>query len=94
MVMPLKDGEARPNGAQPLLSGLHVLHAYTQLKMSSSKVAVVVRNKSDSPIFLKKGVQVACMVSALPVLPVELSPKMEAALGVEKAHEPMTEATW
>ena len=46
-------------GVQPLPPGLHVLHAYTRLKMSSSKVSVVVRNMSESLIFLKKGVQVA-----------------------------------
>ena len=35
--------------------GLHVLHAYTRLKMGSSKVSMVVRNMSESPIFLKRG---------------------------------------
>ena len=75
MIMPLRAHEAQPDGVQPLLSGLHILHAYARLKMSSSKVPVVVRNMSDSPIFLKKGVWVACMVSASPVLPVELSHK-------------------
>ena len=54
----------------------------------------VVRNMLDSPIFLKKGVWVACMVSALLVLPVELSPDREVALGAEAAQEPMTVATW
>ena len=34
------------------------------------------------------------MVSALPIPPVELSPKMEAALGAEMAHEPITVAKW
>ena len=57
--------------------------------MSSSKVFIIVRNMSDSPIFLKKGMRVAHMVSASPVPPVELSPKMEAALGAETAHQPM-----
>ena len=60
--------------------------------MSSSKVSIVVRNMLDSPIFLKKGVQVACMLSALPVPPVELPPEMEAALGIEMACKPMTVA--
>ena len=48
---------------------------------------------SDSPIFLKKGVQVALMVSALPGPPVELSPEMEATLGAETACEPLIVAT-
>ena len=93
MVMPLKAGKAQPGGAQPLPLGLHILHAYTLLKMSSNKVYVVVRNMSGSPIYLKKGVQVACMVSASLVPPAKLSPKMEATLGVETMREPMSVTT-
>ena len=94
MIMPLRAYETQPDGVWPLLLGLHVLHMYTQLKMSSSKVSVIVRNMSDSPIFLKKGVWVACVVSTSPVPPVELSPKMEAALGAEMACEPMMVVVW
>ena len=72
MVMPLRVGESQQGGACPLPPGLHVLHMYTRLKMSSSKVSMVVRNMSESPIFLKKGVQVAWVVSASPVPPGEL----------------------
>ena len=61
-----------------------------RLKMSSSKVSVVVRNMSESPVFLKKGVQVAQVVSTLPVPPVELSLEMEAILGTETVWEPMS----
>ena len=89
MIMPLMACEAQPDGMWPLLPGLHILHAYTWLKMSSSKVSIVVRNMLDSPIFLKKGVRVVCLVSALPVPLVGLIPKMEATLGTETAHEPM-----
>ena len=42
MVTPMKAGESQQGGAQPLPPGLHVLHAYTRLKMSSNKVSVVV----------------------------------------------------
>ena len=94
MIMALRACEAQPDGVWPLLLGLHILHMYTQLKLSSSKVSIVVRNMADSPIFLKKGVRVGCLVSASPVPPVELTPKMEAALGTEVAHEPMTVAAW
>ena len=38
---------------------------------------------SDSHIFLKKGVPMVRFVSASLVQPVELSPEMEAALGME-----------
>ena len=92
MIMPLRAYEPQMDGAWPLVPGLHILHTYTLLKMSSSKVSIVVRNMSDSPIFLKKGVQVALIVSALPVPPVELSPEMEAALVAEMACEPLTVA--
>ena len=57
--------------------------------MSSSKVSVVVRNMSESPIFLKKGVQVEQVVLASPVPPTELSSDMQAALGEEAMWEPM-----
>ena len=75
--------EGQPLETKPLPLGLHVLHAYTCLKNSSGRVSLVVRNVSDSHIFLKKGVPVAWVVSASLVLPTELSPEMEATLGVE-----------
>ena len=62
--------------------------------MSSSKVSVVVRNMSESPIFLKKEVQVALVVSASPVPSTELFTEMEAALGAEAVQEPMSVTTW
>ena len=90
MVMPLRAGETQPGGAWPLPPGLYILHAYTRLKMSSSKVSVVVRNMSESSIFLKKGVQVAIVVSASPILPAELSPELEAILGMEDKQKPLS----
>ena len=68
---------------------LHVLHAYTRLKMSSSKVSVVARNMSESLMFLKKGMQVVRVVSASPVLPGELSPEMETVLEAGDKQEPL-----
>ena len=50
----------------------------------------MVRNMSDSHIFLKKGVPVVQVVSVSPVPPTELSPEMEASLGVEARPEPMS----
>ena len=46
-------------------------------------MSLVVRNVSDSHIFLKKGVPVARGMLALLVQPVKLSPEMEATLGAE-----------
>ena len=75
--------EGRPQETKLLPLGLHVLHAYTCLKNGSGRVSLVVRNVSDSCIFLKKGVQVVWVVSASLVLPTELSPEMKAALDTE-----------
>ena len=91
MITPLRV-EGQPREGKLLPPGLHVLHVYTHLKNGSSKVSLVVRNVSDSHIFLKKGVLVAWVVSAFLVLPAELSPEMEAALGVESRPKPMSVA--
>ena len=90
MVALLNAGEAQPRGAWPLPPSLHVLHMYTRLKVGSNKVSMGVSNMLDSPIYLKKGAQIACMVSAVPVPPAELSLEMEAALGAEVQQEPMS----
>ena len=90
MITLLKVGEGQLLEARPLSLGLHVLHAYTCLKNGSDKVSLVVRNMSDSHIFLKKGVLVAQVVSASPVPPKELSLEMEATLGMEARPEPMS----
>ena len=93
MVTPLRAGETQPGGgAWPLPPGLHVLHVYTRLKMSSSKVSVVVRNMLESSIFLKRGAQVVRVVSTLPVLPAEISSEMEAVLGAEDRQQPLSVA--
>ena len=84
--------ETQPGGAQPLPPRLHVLHTYTRLKMCSSKVSMVVRNMSESSIFLKKGVQVASVVSTLAILSMELSLEMEAILWMEDEWEPLSVA--
>ena len=54
---------------------------------------MVVQNMSDSPIYLKKGVQIARVVSAVPIPAAKLSPKMEATLGSEAHQEPMPVST-
>ena len=90
MITLLKVGEGQPWEARPLPPGLHILHAYTCLKNGSGKVSLVVRNMSDSHIFLKKGVLVVRVMSALLVPPMELSLEMEATLGMEARPEPMS----
>ena len=88
MIAPLRV-EGRPRETKPLPLGLHVLHAYTHLKNGSRRVSLVVRNMSESRIFLKKGMLVARVVSASLVPPTELSPEMEAALGAKSRPEPL-----
>ena len=90
MITPLKAGEGQLQEARPLPSGLHVLHAYTCLKNGSGKVSLVVRNMSDSHIFLKKEVPVARVMLVSPVPPMELLLEMEATLGMEAQLEPMS----
>ena len=63
------------------------------LKNGSGRVSLVVRNVSDSQIFLKKGVLEAWVVSPMLVSPTELSPEMEATLGEESRLEPLSVAT-
>ena len=88
MITPLRV-EGRSRETKPLPPGLHVLHAYTRLKNGSGRVSLVVRNMSDSHIFLKKGVLVARVVSASLVPPIELSPEIKATLGMESGPEPL-----
>ena len=92
MIAPLKAGVVQPAGAHPLPPGLHMLHMYTRLKMGSNKVSVIMHNMSDSPIFLKKVVQVAHIVSVLPVPSAKLLPEMDATLGEEAWPEPISVA--
>ena len=90
MVTPLKVGEGQPMDSRALPPGLHVLHACTCLKNSSGRLSLIVRNTSNSHIFLKKGVPVAWVMSASPVPPTKLLPEMEAVLGTEARPEPMS----
>ena len=89
MIMPLKVGEGQLRETRPLPPGLHVIQAYTHLKNESGRVLLMVRNMSDSHIFLKKGVPVAHVILASLVPPTELSLEMEATLGTEAKLEPM-----
>ena len=90
MITPLKVGEGQLLDSRPLPLELHVLHTYTCLKNGSGKVSLIVRNMSDSHIFLKKGVSVARVMSASPMPPTELLPEMETILGAEARPEPMS----
>ena len=90
MITLWKVGEGQPWEARPLPLGLHILHTYTHLKNGTGKVPLMVRNMSDSHIFLKKEVPVVQVMSASPVLPTESLLEMEATLGTEARPEPMS----
>ena len=89
MITPLKAGEGHLWEARPLPPGLPCSPHIHVPQNGSSKVSLMVRNMSDSHIFLKKAVPVARVESASPVPPTELSLEMEAALGMEARPEPM-----
>ena len=72
----------------PLPPGLQVLHAYTTLMADSKQVSIMVRNMTDSSIFLKKGVHVAHVISAT-FVPPEEAPS-EQAEGTQVPRECMS----
>ena len=69
----------------PTSPGLQVLHAYTMLMAGSKHVLIVVQNMTDSAIFLKKGVHVVHVVSAMLVPPAEVP--SEQVKGMQKCLE-------
>ena len=73
--------------ACPLPPGLQVLHTYTTLTAGSKHVLIVVRNMTDSAIFLKKGVRIAHVISATLVPPAELPSEEETVKGAEAPRE-------
>ena len=67
----------------PLPPGLQVLHTYTTLTAGSKHVLIVVRNMTNSAIFLKKGVHVVHVLSATLVPPAEVPLEEETVKGME-----------
>ena len=64
VVTPLGHTESKRDGGHQLPPGIQVLHVYTTLTADSKQISIVVRNVTDQVIFLKKGAQVAHVVSA------------------------------
>ena len=64
MVVPIRCADVESGKTHQLPPGLQVLHAYTMLMAGSKQVSIVVRNMTDSAIFLKKG---ACVVHVVSV---------------------------
>ena len=65
---------------------LQVLHVYTTLTAGCKQISIVVRNMTDQPIFLKKGAQVAHVVSAMLAPPEEMPSKQEEDAQAPKEH--------
>ena len=95
MVIPVRSGVCG-GGAKikPLPPELQVLYVFTVRKQGSSKVSIVVWNVSESPIYLKKGVQVARLVPTTPVLPSAPALVSEGATALEAVAEPLSVAEW
>ena len=64
MVIPVGCTELKQDGGCQLPPGLQVLHVYTTLTAGCKQISIVVRNMTEQAIFLKKGAQVAHVVSA------------------------------
>ena len=64
MVTPIGRAELKQDGGRQLPPRLQVLHVYTTLTAGCKQISIVVRNVTDQAIFLKKGAQVAHVVSA------------------------------
>ena len=64
MVTPIGRAELKWDRGHQLPQGLQVLHVYTTLTAGCKQISIVVRNMTEQAIFLKKGAQVAHVVSA------------------------------
>ena len=88
MVVPIRCANVESGKTCLLPPGLQVLHAYTMLLAGSKQVSIVVQDMTDSAIFLKKGVHVVHVVSAMLVPPVEVP--AEQVEGTEAPQECMS----
>ena len=97
MVVPVRSGGLLGMKIKPLPPGLQVLYVFTVLKRGSSKVSIVVQNVSESPIYLKKGIQVARFVTTTPTmtaLPCVPALVLEGATALEAIAEPLSMVEW
>ena len=90
MVIPVRLGDPWGAKIKLLLPGLQVPYMFTVWKRGSGKVSIVVRNVSKSPIYLKKGIQVARLVPATPVPPSAPALASEEAAALEAMAEPLS----
>ena len=86
--------EVESGKAHPLPPGLQVLHTYTMLTADSKHVSIVVWNMTYSAIFLKKGMYIVHVVSAMLVPPAELPLEEETVEGMEVPQEQLSVKEW
>ena len=87
VVTPLGHTESKRDGGHQLPPGIQVLHVYTTLTADSKQISIVVRNVTDQAIFLKKGVQLAHVISA-ELVPLDEAPSKQE--DVQTVKERMT----
>ena len=90
MVIPVRLGGPWGVKIKPLPPGLQVPYMFTVWQRGSGKVSTIVQNVSESPIYLKKGIQVACLVPATPILPSVLVLVSGGATALEAIAEPLS----
>ena len=94
MVIPVRFGDPWGLKIKPLLPGIQVPYMFTLQKRGSGKVSIVMRNVSESPIYLKKGIQVTCLVSVMPILPSTPALLLGVVTALEAIAEPLSMVEW
>ena len=90
MLIPVRSGGLQGAKIKLLPPGLQVLYVFTVWERGGSKVSIVVWNVSESPIYLKKGIQVTRLVPAMPVLPSVPVLVSEGAMALQAITEPLS----
>ena len=90
MVIPVRSEGLWGAKIKPLPPRLQVLYVFTVWKRGSSKVSIVVQNVSESPIYLKKGIQVTRLVPTTPVPPSAPALVLERVTALEAIAEPLS----
>ena len=75
MVTPVGQEGLKQDRGRQLPPGLQVLHTYTTIMAGCKQIPIVVRNMTEQAIFLKKGAQMAHVVSAT-IAPPEVTTPM------------------
>ena len=94
MVIPVRTGGPWGAKIKLLLPGLQVPYVFTVQKRGSDKVSIVVRNVSESPIYLKKGIQVTRLVPTMPIPPSTSALVLGGVTALEAVAEPLSMVKW